>query len=307
MAQSFPASPTQVVQNTQAPQAQTGSFSVQGVKPNNPNWVNQDTHLELNLSGGKMLLGVFDGHGPQGTHVANSVKSIFTEQAHAVASASDIRGALHRVFTQACNQFRNDPVGKESGTTATVALVDTAAQRISIANVGDSTAIVIDPRGSIIFASQDHKAVNESEAQRLRACGGTIQNGRVIAKSPNQYMTEATLALTRTIGDSQFATQGVNGEPEIVTDVKFESGSSLIIASDGVWDVVSRDEAAKMNIKLTPQDFAQQIVNVARSKWMKAHATSDDITAVSVKSAPNEFDPNGKNRQDFFDSRIFGA
>jgi serine/threonine protein phosphatase PrpC len=254
----------------------------------------------LNLSGGKIFVGVFDGHGPQGTHVANRVKSIFTEQAHAVASASDIRGAFHRVFTQACNQILNDPAGKESGTTATVALVDTAAQRVSIANVGDSTALVIDPRGSIIFASQDHKATNESEAQRLRARGGTIQNGRVIAKSPNQYMTEATLAMTRAIGDSQFATQGVNGEPEIIPDVKFESGSSLIIASDGVWDFVSRDEAARMNMKLTPQDFAQQIVNVARSKWMNAHPTTcDDITVVSVKSAPNEFYLKGQNWQNF--------
>jgi serine/threonine protein phosphatase PrpC len=263
-----------------------GSFSTQGTKPNEPNRTNQDAHLELNLPDGKILVGVFDGHGVHGHVISNRVKSLFAEKAHALASAYDIRGAFQQAFNQVYNQIRNEQMGEASGTTATVALVDSVAQRVSIANVGDSTAIVIDSRGSILFTSQNHRPseANFAEFQRLRAHGSQMNNGHVFLKTSVNPAADF-LGVSRSIGDFRFAQQGVMGKPDVAAGLMFPAGSSLILATDGVWDVVQSDEAMRMIMQSPPQNAAQQLVNVAHSHWTK-HPYTDDITAVLVKSVP---------------------
>jgi serine/threonine protein phosphatase PrpC len=257
---------------------QVGSHSATGMKPDVPNYANQDAHLEINVSEDKKLLGVFDGHGAEGDHVSNRVKAVFAEMTHSIASAPDIEGAFQQAFAQARNRIMQTNIGKESGTTATVALVDSGKKTVSIAHVGDSTAIVIDSRGNIIFQSEDHRPSNEKEAPRLRACGSQVRDGRMLLNS----QPEIHVGFSRSIGDFQFAQQGVISEPDIAT-VPFDASSSLLLASDGVWDVLQKEIVARMVMKSA--DSASTIVTTARSIWMQVpHSHIDDITAVVVKS-----------------------
>jgi serine/threonine protein phosphatase PrpC len=255
-----------------------GSSSATGMKPDVPNYANQDAHLEINVSEGKKLLGVFDGHGTNGDHVSNRVKAVFLEMAHSIASTPDIQGAFRQAFAQARNRIMEANVGVDSGTTATVALVDSGKKIVSIAHVGDSTAIVMDYRGNITFQSEDHRPCNEKEALRLRACGSQVRDGRLLLNS----QPEIHVGFSRSIGDFWFAQQGVIAEPDIVT-VPFDASSSLILASDGVWDVLPKETVARM-VMQSP-DSASNIVTTARSNWMQMpHSHIDDITAVVVKS-----------------------
>jgi serine/threonine protein phosphatase PrpC len=239
---------------------------------------NQDAYLDIHISESEKLLGVFDGHGALGELVANRVKGIFAELAHSIASASDIQGAFRQAFSQASNSIKQANIGDESGTTVTVALVDSVKKSVSIAYAGDSTAVIIDPRGNMIFQTEDHRPSNEKEAQRLRACGSQVRNGRVHWNAcPN-----IDIGFSRAIGDFVFAQQGVNGEPDVI-QMPFETGSSIILASDGVWDVLSKSAVANM-IAQSPSP-AQNIVGTAHTTWRNTQAHIDDITAVVAKSA----------------------
>jgi serine/threonine protein phosphatase PrpC len=247
------------------------------MKPEAPNYANQDCHLEIDVSEGKKLLGVFDGHGKVGEHVSNRVKATFAEMAHSIASASDVQGAFQQAFAQARNHVMQTNLGEDSGTTATVALVDSVKKTVSIAHVGDSTATVIDSYGNIVFQSVDHRPDNEKEAQRLRACGSQIRNGRLHSNS----QPELHVGFSRGIGDFTFTQQGVIAEPDIVT-VPFDTNFSLLLASDGVWDVLPKETVARMAAQ--SPDSASNIVTTARSTWMQMpHSHIDDITAVVLK------------------------
>jgi serine/threonine protein phosphatase PrpC len=257
---------------------QVSSYSAQGMKPGEPNYANQDAHLEISISESKKLLGVFDGHGKLGEHVSNRVKAVFAELAHAIALASDIQGAFQQAFAQARVRIVQENIGDKSGTTVTIALVDSVKKTVSIAYVGDSTAVVIDSRGNTIFQSEDHRPGNEKEARRLRACGSQVRNGRL----PLNSQPEIDVGFSRSIGDFQFANQGVTAEPDVVLAMPFEAGSSLILASDGVWDVLPKEIVANM-VAQSP-DSAANIVGTARSTWMQMQQPHiDDITAVVVK------------------------
>jgi serine/threonine protein phosphatase PrpC len=257
---------------------QVSSHSVQGRKREDPNCANQDAYLEINITEGKKLLGVFDGHGNLGEHVSNKVKGVFAELAHSIASASDTQGAFKQAFAQARNRIMQANIGEGSGTTATVALVDSVKKSVSIAYVGDSTATVFDSRGNLIFQSEDHKPSNEKEAQRLRACGSQVKNGRLLLNGQPEIHT----GFSRAIGDFRFAQQGVVAEPDVVLDVRFEAGSSLVLASDGLWDVLPKGTVAQM-VAQSP-DSATNLVRTARSAWMQTQLHIDDITVVVAKS-----------------------
>jgi serine/threonine protein phosphatase PrpC len=263
--------------NTSA-RLQVSSHSVQGWKREDAKRANQDAHLEINISECKKLLGVFDGHGKLGEHVSNKVKGVFAELAHSIASASDIQGAFKHAFAQARNRIMQANIGDESGTTATVALVDSVKKCVSIAYVGDSTATVIDSRGNLIFESEDHKPSNQKEAQRLRACGSQIRNGRLALKSQPGIHS----GFSRAIGDFRFAQQGVTAEPDVVLAMPFEAGCSLVLASDGLWDVLPKGTVAQMVAQ--SRDSAPYLVRTAHSTWKQTQLHIDDVTVVVAKS-----------------------
>ena len=54
------------------------------------------------------------------------------------------------------------------------------------------------------------------------------------------------LAITRALGDPAYKNFGVTGKPYVVRHVLRPFDKYLVIASDGVWDTVSDDEAIGM-------------------------------------------------------------
>ena len=81
----------------------------------------------------------------------------------------------------------------DSGCTACVCIIEEKNRkyRLSIANIGDCRAVIACRDGSAIRITNDHKATEKSEIDRIRANKGTIINHRV----------NGTLAITRAFGD----------------------------------------------------------------------------------------------------------
>jgi len=62
---------------------------------------------------------------------------------------------------------------------------------LTIANLGDSRAVIGLQDGSALRITKDHKATDPTEQDRVKAAGGMIYNNRV----------NGVLAITRALGD----------------------------------------------------------------------------------------------------------
>ncbi|OIT31613.1 PREDICTED: probable protein phosphatase 2C 75 isoform X1 [Nicotiana attenuata] len=119
-----------------------------------------------------------------------------------------------------------------TGSTAVVAVL--TDETIIVANCGDSRA-VLSHGGSTIPLSYDHKPDRQEERARIEACGGQVvftDGARV----------EGILALSRAIGDN-YLKPYVTSEPEITFRKREAEDECLILASDGLWDVLSSEVA----------------------------------------------------------------
>lgn len=116
------------------------------------------------------------------------------------------------------------------GTTAVVAIV--GSSQIVVANCGDSRAI-LSRGGRPVVLSQDHKPDRPDEMERIEAAGGRVffWNGpRVLG----------VLAMSRAIGD-KYLKPYVIAKPEVTINARSDEDECLILASDGLWDVLSNE------------------------------------------------------------------
>lgn len=124
-----------------------------------------------------------------------------------------------------------------SGSTAIVLLIREG--KMYIANVGDSRAVAC-WAGRTDPLSFDHKPSNELEAKRIQAAGGWVEFNRV----------NGNLALSRALGDFVFKRnddksvedQIVTALPDIEVRTISEELEFVVLACDGIWDVMSNTE-----------------------------------------------------------------
>ena len=98
------------------------------------------------------------------------------------------------------------------------------------------------------------------------------------------------LAMSRSLGDAIAHKSGVSAEPEIFDHTIDEYDEFLIVATDGVWDVIDNNQAVQMvqNVasksqQWSPLEAASNVCKFARSRWEKLAPMVDDITCMVVK------------------------
>ncbi|KAG6409771.1 hypothetical protein SASPL_127813 [Salvia splendens] len=115
-----------------------------------------------------------------------------------------------------------------SGTTAVAVLM--TEHHIVVGNCGDSRAVLY-RAGKIVPLSYDHKPGRPDERARIQASGGHVV-------STDTERVEGILAMSRAIGDV-FLKPSVISEPDMtITKRNHEEDEFVIVASDGMWDVV---------------------------------------------------------------------
>ena len=209
------------------------------------------------------LFGIFDGHG--GTDVVKFVKNrlpqlikIYLNDLFPVEIA--FKNAFKKVDEE-LKFFDSEYIG----TTATLILIKD--NKIYCANVGDTKAYIIYDK-TFKQISNDHKCTNEDERKRITEIGGKIIKNRVMGQ----------LILTRTLGDLYVKQFGVINTPDInVYDIN-ETINYIIIASDGVWDVVDLDTITNMGkAGKNVGEFCKDIVKLAINK-----GTKDNVSCIVV-------------------------
>lgn len=127
---------------------------------------------------------------------------------------------------------------ENAGSTAVLAIV--GSRQIVVANCGDSRAVLC-RGGKAIPLSTDHKPDRADEMARIESAGG-----RVIYW--NGYRVLGVLAMSRAIGDG-YLKPYVIAEPEVSFTARTEEDECLILASDGLWDVISNQVACEVSRK----------------------------------------------------------
>lgn len=126
----------------------------------------------------------------------------------------------------------------KSGSTAVCALI--SATHFYFANCGDSRA-VLSRNETTFFSTLDHKPINPTEKERIQKAGGNVMIQRV----------NGSLAVSRALGDYEYkqvegkgpCEQLVSPEPEVtVQERNNELDEFLVLACDGVWDVITNEE-----------------------------------------------------------------
>uniref|UniRef100_A0A3B4T2X8 protein-serine/threonine phosphatase n=1 Tax=Seriola dumerili TaxID=41447 RepID=A0A3B4T2X8_SERDU len=128
--------------------------------------------------------------------------------------------------------------GSDSGTTAVVALI--RGKQLIVANAGDSRCVVSE-RGKAVDMSYDHKPEDEVELARIKNAGGKVtMDGRV----------NGGLNLSRAIGDHFYKRnkalppeeQMISAMPDVKVLTLNEEHDFMVIACDGIWNVLSSQE-----------------------------------------------------------------
>mmetsp|Transcript_28424 Transcript_28424/g.20533 ORF Transcript_28424/g.20533 Transcript_28424/m.20533 type:complete len:223 (-) Transcript_28424:87-755(-) len=141
--------------------------------------------------------------------------------------------------------------------------------------------------------SEDHKADLPEETRRILASNGRIEHykgargedvgpARVWLKH-DQY---PGLAMSRSIGDSCAHSIGVSPMPETKEFDLDQDSKLLVIATDGVWEFISSEDAIDLLIPYWHADNIQgaceALVKESVASWAREEESCDDISCIIV-------------------------
>lgn len=261
-----------------------------------------DTILELWLAshGDKdnPVNGEKGGENPKETHLTDSVE------------VENFREKVIEGFLKIDGKMRELPKfvsGEErSGTTAVAAFV--TPNKIIFANCGDSRGLLCSDNNTK-FATYDHKPYNEEEKKRIENAGGSVMIQRV----------NGSLAVSRALGDYDYKNvsglppteQLVSAEPDLNVIDRSPQDQFLILACDGVWDVMSNQEVvtyiqSRLLVHENLQKVCEELLETCLAKGSKDNMSVILITFPAAPHVSEEAVQLEKKLDDAIKSRIEG-
>lgn len=200
---------------------------------------------------------IYDGHGGDG--VAQHASTVLSGKVEShLANNKTPLEALSLAHLDTDKELQQTSHDRFSLTGSTSAVAYVRGRTVYAGNVGDARVVLLpDRRGTAIRMTVDHKGSLESEAVRVRENGGLVLNGRV----------NAVLLVTRALGDFGLK-KWVIADPHVQSARISGKGGCLVVACDGVWDVLE-DQAVCDHIVelrdrgLSAEQAAQEIMTEA--------------------------------------------
>lgn len=232
------------------------------------------------------MFGVFDGHGGHEAalhckaHLGRNLHKALCQLRHVERHTDSdcVADALRSAIATTDIELLATDVGGTVGTTAVVVLLD-AQCRAWVANVGDSRAVLGRSNGEAVQLTTDHKPSCPEERARIERDGGIV----VYLPRSRTYAVMGMLSMTRALGDASLR-PWVSNEPDVL-QTRFDPATDefLILASDGLWDVLTNQEAVDMLRARacgcpTSPDAASAAVR-ALVNWAIARGSADNVTA----------------------------
>ncbi|CAL5017722.1 unnamed protein product [Urochloa decumbens] len=272
-----------------------------------------------------VFCGVFDGHGPNGHLVAKRVRDLLPVKLSANLGRNGTATggtAPHRVVDNTDASLENEENGERpeffpalrasflrafyvmdrdlklhrnidcvfSGTTAVTVLKQ--GQNLIIGNLGDSRAVLgtrdEDNHLVAVQLTVDLKPSIPSEAERIRQRKGrvfSLPDEPDVARVWLPTFNSPGLAMARSFGDFCLKNYGIISMPDVSYHCITEKDEFVVLATDGVWDVLSNDEVVSI-VSNAPSrvSAARFLVESAQRAWRTRYPTSktDDCAAVCL-------------------------
>eukprot|EP00002_Diphylleia_rotans_P038124 TRINITY_DN8621_c0_g1_i6.p1 TRINITY_DN8621_c0_g1~~TRINITY_DN8621_c0_g1_i6.p1 ORF type:complete len:316 (-),score=56.37 TRINITY_DN8621_c0_g1_i6:397-1344(-) len=212
---------------------------------------------------GQILLGVFDGHdgGQSAAYIRQNYPKVLAEY---------LKGeGIEEAFTKTHLKLQEGLRGlnmPSSGSTSVAVLVNNT--NYVVVNSGDSRAILCQGKKAVRL-SVDHKPLLMEEEARIRSSGSYVnEEGRIAG----------LLAVSRGFGD--FILDGhVSCEPTVRVYPRQETDSWIVLASDGLWDVLSDERVAiELDDETCPWHAAMKLRDLAYIS-----ESTDNITVIVAR------------------------
>lgn len=275
-----------------------------GLKPESPN---QDSWMVLKVESNFSFYAVFDGHGQKGHDVSNFVKETLPKLIIKDSRFNNGNGEGEQIKSTCIDSFKKvqgliqamscskKMDANLSGTTATLAIHCHESNKIVMAHVADSTAVLgkytADDKKELtaIPLTRDHKPDLPDERSRIEKAGGRVvfdgyANHRIYAKNARY----PGLNMSRCLGDLMGHKDcGISCIPEVMEHQVSPEDHVLLVCSDGVWEFIEPQEAVKFVGEYPPAKAmvaAEKLAKEAWDRWIREEggAVVDDITVVLI-------------------------
>ncbi|CAE5958238.1 unnamed protein product [Arabidopsis arenosa] len=244
-------------------------FSLVKGKANHPM---EDYHVAnfINIQDHELgLFAIYDGH--MGDSVpAYLQKRLFSNILKEGEFWVDPRRSIAKAYekTDQAILSNSSDLGRGGSTAVTAILIN--GRKLWIANVGDSRA-VLSQGGTITQMSTDHEP--RTERSSIEDRGGFVSN--LPGDVPR---VNGQLAVSRAFGDKGLKTH-LSSEPDIKEAIVDSQTDVLLLASDGIWKVMTNEEAMEIARRVKdPQKAAKELTAEALRRESK-----DDISCVVVR------------------------
>ncbi|KAF3599527.1 hypothetical protein F2Q69_00039158 [Brassica cretica] len=255
-----------------------------------------------------IFCGIFDGHGPWGHFVSKQVRNSMPisllcnwqetlSQTTLVEPETDQRFAIWKhLYLKTCAdvdqelQHHRKIDTFNSGTTALT--VVRQGEVIYVANVGDSRAVLatVSEEGSLsaVQLTVDFKPNIPQEEERIIGCNGRVfclEDEPGVHRVWQPEEESPGLAMSRAFGDYCIKEYGLVSVPEVTQRHISNRDQFVILATDGVWDVISNEEAIDIVASTAERPkAAKRLVEQAVKAWNKKRRgiAMDDISAVCL-------------------------
>ena len=226
---------------------------------------NED-ELDLQMSTDPKLFAIYDGHGGEdvSSFLKKELPSYFKNQKLPIK-----KSYIYDSFKQLQEKLvKTHPINsQEMGSTCLCALQQN--DRLEVFNCGDCRCVIGNNQKSIQITT-DHKPNEQNEKKRLSKIKGNEE-----IYLDDDIWRIGPLSVSRSFGDTDTAPY-ITSKPDIFTH-KLSSGDDfMVLACDGIWDVMSNKEVVDF-VYQNPQNSVRKLASHA----LKLGST-DNISAIIV-------------------------
>jgi len=237
---------------------------------------------------------IFDGH--NGSAVANFVaKNLGQVLADIMDKSNDPVECLKQAFKDTNNLVKKKKV--DGGCTALAVLF--MGDKGYVANAGDCRAVLC-KENKAIRLTKDHKPDDKEEEQRIKQLGGEItsfinREGKITSR------VNGILSTSRAFGDFEMA-PFITSDPDVQVFNYMDGCRFLILACDGLWDVLSDQEAVDIAMPyVKPGYYDCEQASKRLRDVAYARGSTDNISLMIIRPlTPAEIKAGLKNGRNGF-------
>ncbi|XP_076933229.1 putative protein phosphatase 2C 52 [Bidens hawaiensis] len=287
--------------------------------------INQDAMIvwEDFMAEDVTFCGVFDGHGPHGHLVARKVRDTLPVKLFSYLDSYESkknrstycicangesglngndgeeekpellwREAFLKSYKAMDKELKSHPNLDCFCSGSTAVTIVKQGSNLYMGSIGDSRAIMAskDENDALVAVqlTVDLKPDLPREAERIKQCKGRVfalQDEPEVPRVWLPFDDAPGLAMARAFGDFCLKEYGVISIPEISHRILTERDQFIVLASDGIWDVLSNEQVIEIvSSAPTLASAARLLVESAAREWKSKYPTSkmDDCAVVCL-------------------------